>query len=728
MFKLLADIDDTGTYKRRWTTRKEIADVLGLATTHDPNLEIVIARFSDPHKYIRCDGAGPDDKIDVSHEALIRNWPRFVDWVAEEKTAGVAYTDLTDNYRSWKKRCANISDSTLRFLSQIFTTNLDRRLAARVERELGLSPWKWPSRGNTARAGKGRPTYRTNTEWAKRYQSGDDGELYDAVLHYYQVSQRKRIVARASVFSLLMLVTLLSVGLLIYRQDAEIASQQAELSAQSETMFRYETMFFHPLVVASKIRFLDGNTPEIFNYAAVWQAAVALKSVHDVQGSFYGGTDTVGGKNWDAKRWTRLVRAIRLAHEGANGAARMVSSAVLWPRQSLDGQNEYQLLSGETPDHADDDVQLLLSACDAPNRDQSPGTLVFHQSRPESTSRWDAAVFDSSKPLCIAKKHPQGGWRKVFEVPWTLQPAGDSVWLDPHLRFYVISRSYPASGLRGPSRDAPETTTHALKLQRLIWYEVLPESSGPNDGLKKPSIADNSNWKLIPGPVFTLNFKFPFEVSVVGSNGEHLRIKQLECEESGNAPCEHDYLIRWDVDQQLVASPPNELDTCNYVSGNPDPDVIGTWLCGEDGQYQLVEKKGNSEVPQPDLHRLEVQMSMGKPGDSPTASHAFKSPYPVAQFQFYGSDIEDVRFSGSGEIYLRTSLEKNRDSIGAHRIIWGGDALLQVLCDVLEQHPAKAVFTRAHLGQQQAFSPAFQELSGIQDAIVNKFHEAGPCS
>jgi hypothetical protein len=73
MFRLLGEVDENGVHKRRWTTREEITSVAArLGSVDGDTVNEVIQTFSEPHRFIR---GTPEGKLDVSHEAFIRNWP-----------------------------------------------------------------------------------------------------------------------------------------------------------------------------------------------------------------------------------------------------------------------------------------------------------------------------------------------------------------------------------------------------------------------------------------------------------------------------------------------------------------------------------------------------------------------------------------------------------------------------------------------------------------------------
>jgi hypothetical protein len=100
MFRLLAEVDDRGNYKRRWTTRNEIAAVAG---ERIEDIEPVIEKFAAPYPFLYA-RPGPEAKIDVAHEAFIRNWTQFRDWLEDERKLAIAYVRLRREYLGWRER------------------------------------------------------------------------------------------------------------------------------------------------------------------------------------------------------------------------------------------------------------------------------------------------------------------------------------------------------------------------------------------------------------------------------------------------------------------------------------------------------------------------------------------------------------------------------------------------------------------------------------------------
>ncbi len=53
----------------------------------------------------RTPGATPDDtQIEVAHEALIRNWPRLIEWLDDERISLRQRLRLTDTAKEWEAR------------------------------------------------------------------------------------------------------------------------------------------------------------------------------------------------------------------------------------------------------------------------------------------------------------------------------------------------------------------------------------------------------------------------------------------------------------------------------------------------------------------------------------------------------------------------------------------------------------------------------------------------
>jgi hypothetical protein len=98
-FCLMGEVDNRGNFKRRWTTREEIARVAGLPAP-GPDIDAFIRRFTRDHRLLWVRESGD---MDVSHESLMRNWSRLAGWLTENKEAGAAYRLLFERSVNWTK-------------------------------------------------------------------------------------------------------------------------------------------------------------------------------------------------------------------------------------------------------------------------------------------------------------------------------------------------------------------------------------------------------------------------------------------------------------------------------------------------------------------------------------------------------------------------------------------------------------------------------------------------
>lgn len=155
MLRLLAEVDDRGNYKRRWTSRQEILDVAADNKATPAEVEQIIAAFSKPYPFLNVK-AGLDGKIDVSHESFIRNWTQFVDWLKSERHLATAYDLLRTRYLEYQRM---LSDPQRNPLARLWL-----RLSNRLNNEqlVELADWRRTRSGNNA--------------WARRYANGIRGE------------------------------------------------------------------------------------------------------------------------------------------------------------------------------------------------------------------------------------------------------------------------------------------------------------------------------------------------------------------------------------------------------------------------------------------------------------------------------------------------------------------------------------------------------------------------
>ena len=221
-FCLMGEVDDRGSFKRRWTNEQEIAQVAGLSGP-DPDTQAVVRRFSRDHRLLWVRDTGD---LDLSHESLMRNWPRLARWLNQDRDAGAAYRRLGDACRRWDQANAGFPP-WLRWLSGFRKRDglLGSEALERIEPVL-VRPVHWWSV----------PQPRYTSAWAQRYLSvcaaGDPLEQeyqYRNRLRYLRLSILRGRVGRAipAGVVLLLLVTT-SITAIAWHRSAE---QQTQLVA-----------------------------------------------------------------------------------------------------------------------------------------------------------------------------------------------------------------------------------------------------------------------------------------------------------------------------------------------------------------------------------------------------------------------------------------------------------------------------------------------------------------
>ncbi len=146
MFRSLCDKDDDGKWTRRWMT---IADMgRTAAVPPDEVFPVVDAFIRAGRNFLVASRDGtltPQTTVDISHEALIRQWGRMQAWLQKEQESAQQYRRLLDTARRWKAGTAGLWG----------TPDLDMAL-------------KW------------RDVEKPSAEWAKRY--GGELELTEKFL------------------------------------------------------------------------------------------------------------------------------------------------------------------------------------------------------------------------------------------------------------------------------------------------------------------------------------------------------------------------------------------------------------------------------------------------------------------------------------------------------------------------------------------------------------------
>jgi WD40 repeat protein len=166
LFQCLTSKDRDGRETRHPVTLKTIEDVAGASVGV---VSAVVEHFREPGRAFLVPPArvpiGDESIIDISHESLIRCWPRLTRWAAEEAEAGAIYRRIAED------------------------------AALNAENQQGL--WRDPE---LQVALKWRDAWKPNVHWAKRYNPG-----FDRAMGFLDRSravrdkQRRRVGAIAAV-------------------------------------------------------------------------------------------------------------------------------------------------------------------------------------------------------------------------------------------------------------------------------------------------------------------------------------------------------------------------------------------------------------------------------------------------------------------------------------------------------------------------------------------------
>ena len=117
MFKRITELGDDHREVRRPTPLAEIADV---ARASPEEVEACIGHFAEPGRSFVT--VSTDGVVDISHESLIRQWPRLKGWVREEADSRDVYRRLANAADRWERgEAALLRDPELEIASRWWT-------------------------------------------------------------------------------------------------------------------------------------------------------------------------------------------------------------------------------------------------------------------------------------------------------------------------------------------------------------------------------------------------------------------------------------------------------------------------------------------------------------------------------------------------------------------------------------------------------------------------------
>lgn len=144
--RIFKRLTGTDVQQRRIRTPARMSELMAVSGASRAAVEAVVAKFEgDGRSFLHAsaDGQAGDPRVDISHESLIRQWPRLRDWVDAERAARDALADLVQRARkhasgaaallvnpelaiatNWRRTVAPTSDWAARYCSspEDFTT------------------------------------------------------------------------------------------------------------------------------------------------------------------------------------------------------------------------------------------------------------------------------------------------------------------------------------------------------------------------------------------------------------------------------------------------------------------------------------------------------------------------------------------------------------------------------------------------------------------------------
>ena len=262
MFRLLAEVDDRGNYKRRWTSRQEILDVSRDRKATPEEVDNIIAAFSNLYPFLNA-RPGLDGKIDVSHESFIRNWTRFTEWLRNERRLAVAYDALRTKYLARQRVLKEQGSNLLTMLWPGSSTRFSR------DQLIQLGDWR-------VRRGE-------NVAWANRYINGIQGEDPDSERRSGEDNQTEafnksllRFYQRAKLASYrkvagwgLTAVAIIGVAIMWLEFEQRTVTSNREIASAGATVISSNFTAFNNVRGGVDAREIDGKLFQLTNSKAI---------------------------------------------------------------------------------------------------------------------------------------------------------------------------------------------------------------------------------------------------------------------------------------------------------------------------------------------------------------------------------------------------------------------------------------------------------------------------
>lgn len=710
MFKLLAEVDEQGIHKRRWTTRREIRDVTG---ADHATVDAVIRAFSEPHPYIRREQAAAGETIDVSHESFIRNWRRFRKWLEEDRSLVECYEKLLRESQDWQRQLEQPAASFWKKLDKKYLYRLDRKLIDRFV--------------------EGQYIKKMSLPWAQRHYDSlkrnigsdyaVDDDAYRRAVSFFKLSKARRQWQRVSLIGGgIALLLLFFVTPVVMAHNASIAEEREWLDV--------ETKAFQPYAVASSIVGPATREREEWRPTRLWQAAVALRALEKLEDYIAEMPEPRAGLEF---RQYRLERARRLAHSVSVQAVRDIAGSVVWPVAATASMREApgSGTRGDRPlDALSDEDQACVRAVLTPAQQQQFAELVR-----------GAVASGQGAPLLI--RYHQGdtdnlafGFQRgdaCYRIEQTqdMHDVGPDPVFSPDLGMIIVSRQM----------SAPQGDEQVFFIHRLNWYTYCvphapgecrqvwrmktqpPASLGRDLGAVADMGADGRSFFVQSnsrGREWFRVAEFDGAERLAGEEeqrvGRHF-VTSADGEDAFGVDAEQRRLLHIETGREFFATPWKTYQIVAHAeagdhlafvySGMPAPQ-------GKDDRQAAGDSLGNHFFT---ILRVGQSEKLRQQVDNLTQLNLLK--HPIASFDFFGPPIEQIVFgegADEGVLYFRT------EGDFYYQFVWGTGKLLERVCDVLDEAGLEQPIA-------EAFSPTFKMFANQEAGTVWQIvaEEGGPC-
>ncbi len=697
MFKRLAEVDERGVYTRLWTNRRAISQAAG-ATIEEVNQ--VLDALGRPHPYLRCDGRGEMDNIDVSHESFIRNWKRFRDCLEEDKEARKAYKDVLGQYLRWRDRRARAN-----IFARLYIWYFDR---------LGNKTREKAAQFNLSDMASG---------WLVRHQADLNKSFKNVIseddcrqaVKYYEHSRRVRWSDRA----LFLLGFLFIVGGGYYFLFVKESERLAKLEAKA-----YSAYSIAASAAQTRVDALDMSQ----NSARLWQTAVALNILGKLEQD----------KSWEAgEAALKFEAARRFALKTVDAAVRDISRSSIWEVKPDAGS----LHDGAPPiiykDGPGDDRRCMESLLERPAPEDRlyQGSSIRDGGRPLLAVHWQLSGDRMVTSLVLGIREEDGACRRLPTGEITIGSVRD-LGVDLDLRLVV-----GIAGAINGAETATQTNARSFFVQRLRWL-----SFGARAELdERPEyrvLADTTRWFQVAGDGQP-RFRF-------GAPDQTNTAICLQHDEQCYKTSSFDSIIELSDGSATTVSLKQ-----NIICGQSYPDS-GEFCLQEDRKAIKTKKLGNL-VTIPESEKLvEIRdfsasnngylayVYTGRKGDGLWANQivVLKVPpdslegprsvavlqHPIVTFDFNGPPIDKIDLiegrrpekpspfnEGEMEIYMKTGEMKTGEQIASgsgagaqyYKASFGIPATMRQICDALGQNAG----AKQH---EKWLSPTFRLLQELE--------------